>query len=240
VTPIFNPCLTIFSSAVGSQFFAALNEAVLRNGMIARCLVIEAPERGYGVDPEYADLPPTIIDRAKEWISRWSAPGFAPTVRTVPYQNDKAKALTRSTRRLADDAHKTTSDAGEKAIWSRVSEQASKLAMIRACSRDGLDAMLCVEDVQWGWDVAQASAKGLIQSLVREYATDEQDRACKRVLSIIRDAGEIPHSAALKRSKMPAKEFMGIISTLIQTEDVGRTDTATTGRPVTIYTFIGE
>lgn len=71
---IVNPHLVILGTAIPKFFYSALFERVLANGLIARCMILDAGKRGHGRKPSGESIPDAIT-RAIEIIGKYGQSG---------------------------------------------------------------------------------------------------------------------------------------------------------------------
>ena len=98
---IVNPHLVILGTAIPKFFYSALSERVLANGLIARCMILDAGKRGHGRKPSGESIPDAIT-RAIEIIGKYGQSGnlteINPTPMLIPALPDADACCRNSTR----------------------------------------------------------------------------------------------------------------------------------------------
>ena len=108
------------------------------------------------------------------------------TVRMTPEAGEVFRELgsdiTNALRKARGTAH--------TALLARVSENAQKLALIASVSRDPVAPMIDVSDAEWAIDFVRHFASRTMRAVDHHVADNEIERNHKRMLDIIRTAGQ--------------------------------------------------
>jgi hypothetical protein len=88
------------------------------------------------------------------------------------------------------------------AIAGRLAENAMKLALIRAVSRDPGQPLIDVGDVAWGRALAQHCVDTLLRDAGRHVADSDYERKTQKVLNIIRKHGPLSESTMMDRHRL--------------------------------------
>ena len=124
---IVNPHLVILGTAIPKFFYSALSERVLANGLIARCMILDAGKRGHGRKPSGESIPGTIT-RTIEIISQYGQSGNLTEINPAPMQipaTPDADALLSKLNEKYDciyDRHEAEQRNEAMAFWARVFE----------------------------------------------------------------------------------------------------------------------
>jgi len=237
------PCVTIFGTAIPNHYYEALSERMLTNGFFARMIILESGPRGAGQEPKIKPLPPRIIDTARWWAQYRPGKGnldnVNPTPRTIGH-TDKAKSAMIDLRAEAEAEYakaESVNDPIGTTVWGRVSEQARKLALIRAVSRNHESTTIDIEDVRWASEFVLHQTRRMLYQAGTHVADSPFHADCLEILKRLREApdGMLSHSTLLKRMKTDAKAFGGLIETLYQQDAIEIVTSATTGRPHRAY-----
>lgn len=225
------PALSLFATTTPSEFFGALSERLLTNGLMARIVVVEADRRGEPQKPTKPQPAEWIVERARAWLEFAPGPGNLATENPTPlvFRDTRLAALVRDEirereQRLWADADRRGSESA-KAIWSRFPEHAFRLALVRAASRwrpGDSSPWIRADDLRYGEEIAFQAASRLLKNANELGEPTEFDKRLKRVLGMIQDAGAkgIKHYLALKRSKLSAREFGDVLKTLQERQQV--------------------
>ena len=241
---VLNPYLTVFGTAVPQFFFEALDRRMLANGMVARCLILDAGRRG----PRQRSAFITIPESLKE------------AVRTIrDYRgNDTGNlcGVTRPSMRLltaTDGANRMLDEIDERhdalynecaerrdlvpmAFWARATEKVIKLAMLYAISSNVKDPVITEEGVAWAEEFVRFLTEQALFMAQRYSYENPFDEKCQKVIRQLTDAPDgLDHSTLLKRSHESKETFQQIMDTLLESGTVAMEVTATGGRARKTY-----
>ena len=219
---IIQPHLTFLGTAVPKFLYQSLSERVLSNGLLARCLVLEAGERGEANEsPDESDFPERVLDdigELKRIGTECDLFSEFPQPRTVPMEA-AARLRVNEIRREADACYrkyeKTNSEAA-LALWARAGEKVMKAALVYAISQSVSAPVITVEAVDWAYRlVFHATRRMLFQAGLYVYDT-EFDRQVKNVRQKIlsKGNGRLSYRALLRSIHMHKDEVMRIIDTM--------------------------
>ena len=224
---IIQPHLTFLGTAVPKFFYSALSERVMANGLLARCLVLEAGKRSEANNNAVAeDFPERVLGDITELIKIGHENALFsefPQPRTVPMEA-AAKLLVKDVRKEADDQYAMFEQTGNEcalALWARAAEKASKFALVRAISRNVSAPVIVREDVQWAHDIVfHATRRMLFQS--GQYVYDgEFDRQMKRIVRHISSrGGRLSYRNLLRFSSIKKDDLKVVLETMIARGDV--------------------
>lgn len=241
---VLNPYLTVFGTAVPQFFFEALDRRMLANGMVARCLILDAGKRG----PRQRSAFITIPESLKE------------AVRTIrDYHGDapgNLNGVTRPSMRLltaTDEANRMLDEIDERhdalysecaerrdlvpmAFWARATEKVIKLAMLYAISSNVKDPVITEEGVAWAEEFVRFLTEQALFMAQRYSYENPFDEKCQKVIRQLTDAPDgLDHSTLLKRSHESKETFQQIMDTLLESGTVAMEVTATGGRARKTY-----
>lgn len=244
---IHNPHVCVYGTSTGEAFWPALRGAHVLDGTLNRMLVVDtgddAPPRRRTRAVE--SPPPEIVAAIRAIIEANPGGGNlqgrsggqvgvpAYTVPMTPEVEDAEFDLAQEMDRRGD------TPAG-RAIYSRVNENAIKLALTHAISVDPARPVIGPDSWIWGRDLALWCATSLLERAGRYMADSETEGNVKRVMSVIAEAGEegITHYdfTRLTRSLSP-REREEAIKQLLEEEAIAVTTRKPdgAGRPARIY-----
>ncbi len=190
-TPIKEPCLTLYGMATHGTFFKALSSADTSSGLLARFLVFDVGrDRGRAQIFETRQPDFLLIEKLIK-LSRIETPQGAiavPTDEQVKIQEiDGTNAMTPKMKKTE----------ASSSIYSRVLENAIKLALVYAIGRDFENPRIDMEAFLWGSRIAMHSAEYLIQNIGEQISDNETEEKNNRVIKLIRDAGSSGISSSL-------------------------------------------
>ena len=247
---IDQPHLTLLGTATPDGFYGSLNHTMLKNGLFSRMMIVDIGKRGPGQDPgSLRTLPESIIQTARWWqefmpgSNSGNLSQFHPEPRCV-CATPEAMEIARELRALGDNEHDNAHDARDEVTavaYSRLYENAMKLALLYACSANHEAPEITSDAMQWAraFCIHQTQRK---LYLARQYVSDNPFHAdCLRALRKIRKepGQQLPHQLLLKRMKMKARDFRELMVTLIQRGDVIAEHIETPGRTGTHYRLAG-
>ena len=250
---IEQPCACIWGVTVPGPFWSALEGGALADGSIARFLVFltddDYPERNE--TPAVMD-PPTDLVAALQGIARGvpghshggniadamesSAPIHAYTVPLSP----AADAAMARVRREATDLLRSHRGTHATALFGRYAENTAKLAMIAAVSRAPARPITEAADVTWASSLVEHCVGTLLREAERLVSDNNTEANHKRVLEIIRAAGEISRNALVRKTQFLSKrEREEIFDALVEAELVSRSMKPTGTKPTMLFTARG-
>ena len=243
---IQNPYLVIFGTAIPEMFFQSLNKRLLANGLIARCLIFEAGERGKKNHAQFISVPPPIIRQVKTILNYGQSRGNLcmefPTPMIIQATEDAAKLLDK-----LDDKYDDIYSKYDKlkaiiptAFWARAFEKVCKLSILYAVSENVNDPVISVDAVKWASQFVEYQINKTL-FLTNSYTFENPfDEKCQKALRYIREAGgTYTHSTLLKRMHESREVFRQIIETLKDNGSITE-DQADTGgkRPLVYYRLV--
>jgi len=235
---IDQPCLLVFGTAIPNHYYEALSERMLTNGFFARMIVLECGTRSAGREPRLLPLPNRVLETARWWGDFRSGTGnlenWHPVPQIVP-QTDEAKAVLIETRLEAEAEYakaEAADDSVGTAVWGRASENTRKLSLIYAVSEDHEHPEIGRAATEWASHLVLHQARRMLFMAQSHVADNPFHAECLKFLQKLRNAPgqELPHSLLLKRMKIDAKSFLGLVTTLEQRGDIVIRTQTTPGR----------
>ena len=245
---IDQPCLVVFGTAIPNHYYEALSERMLTNGFFARMIVLECGSRSTGREPRLLPLPGRVLDTARWWADFRVGTGNLENWHPVPQivsHTDGAKRVLVETRLEAEAEYakaEAADDSVGTTVWGRVSEHARKLALVYAVSENHQRPEIGQAAASWASRLVLYQAKRMLFMAQSHVADNPFHAECLKFLQKLRAAPdrELPHSVLLKRSKIDAKSFSGLVTTLEQRGDIVVQVQATSGRTGRIYRLAGS
>jgi hypothetical protein len=222
------PHLVLLGTATPQGFYEALTPRMLINGLTARMLIIDAGRRGKGQTPQpVSNVPRSIVDQAEWW--KLYRPGSGNLQQTHPEPRTlalepAAQEVMDTLRREGDARYDAAGGENGEAVriaWSRVVENATKLAMLYACSADRTCLSISRQAAEWAADFATRQVRRQLWMAGEHVAESPFHAQCLRVLKRLREAGHgLPHGQLLKAMHMDTRSFHQLMDTLVQQEVV--------------------
>lgn len=230
---IQHPHACLYGTTTPGQFWAAVANASLHDGLMARVLIFVSPcSYPDEQEPDLAPFPESMIEAAKaiaEGAGAIAGPagnlaaapmmsGTEPKPYTVPETTEAAAA--RRAMRAAQLAQQRAAEGTYiTSIAGRLAENAMKLALVRAVSRDPKNPIINISDVQWGQALTQHCIDSLLREVAHNVASTQYERIEKKILGIIRAHGPLTEHAMAARHSLglPPRERKEALADLVAT-----------------------
>jgi hypothetical protein len=143
-------------------------------------------------------------------------------------------------RREATDLLRSHRGTHATALFGRYAENTAKLAMIAAVSRDHARPITEAHDVTWASALVDHCIGTLLREAERLVSDNDTEANHKRVLEIIRAAGEISRNALVRKTQFLSKrEREEIFDALVEGELVARSVKQSGTKPTMLFTARG-
>jgi len=134
---------------------------------------------------------------------------------TVP-ETDAASALHDAKLAVEDDWAAKVAGTPAAAIVNRLAENAAKLAMVRAISRNPKKPVIEERDVAWSWALAEHCTRTLLTNAERHIASNDYEQKLQRAREIIRKHGPMAEWQMIRMGfKLPERERREVLATLV-------------------------
>ena len=221
-TAIVQPHLTMFGTATPKFFYQSLTERTMENGLLARCIVLEAGERGTAGDPHEEDFPESVIATVRNLIRighENNLSGEYPRP-LVLQENPDATNRIREILGYADEEYRKASERGDdsaNALWARAGEKVLKLAAIYAISENAVEPVITIDGVNWAWRfIEHMTRRMLFMASMFVADTDFDAQAMKLVRLVRQKHGRISHGKPLRNSHLDKDAFKRVVETLVE------------------------
>ena len=197
-TPIHNPNACLYGTSTPADFWGAMTSRAVADGFLPRFLILPVT----GARPEKVkpiatmDTPPTaLVDACRHLIAPKGGNLAGRTTDgtttidpiAVPW-GDGGEAAFDELHALCERAHdKARPEA--KAIWTRVAENALKLAAIRAIGVDPEAPRIYEDSMQWAGELAMICAESTIEEIAGRLADNDRQREHLDVRRWIEESG---------------------------------------------------
>ena len=243
---IHQPCACIYGTTTPLHFWQALQASNVADGSLARFLIMESEDdfpdsnEAFGV----IDPPPDLIDKlilihqgGGKLNGNLTDVGAIDEVlvdpRVVPMTPAARDAFRALDQELVGKL-RTSRGTGFSSILARIEENATKLALIRAVSRDPVDPIIEDHDAEWGIMLSRHCAELTIREASARVSENQVESHHKRAMQILRDAGQ----AGMSRSEFTRRtQFMdhrqrdGVLRTLAEARLIDTVMLQSKGRP---------
>lgn len=208
-------------------FYQALSERTMANGLLARCLVLEAGDRGRVNDNCVSEeFPNRVLEDVTQLIRLGHENTLFnefPKPRVVPMEAD-AKLYLKDVRAEADDLYAKFEKTGNEsalALWARAGEKVMKYALVYAISQNVADPVITKEAYVWAKKIVfHATWRMLYQAGIYTY-NDEFDRLTKRVLqNLRRHEGRLSYRNLLRAMRLKREDLKSVLETMLARGDL--------------------
>lgn len=243
---IHQPCACIYGTTTPLHFWQALQASNVADGSLARFLIMESEDdfpdsnEAFGV----IDPPQDLIDRlilihqgGGKLNGNLTDVGAIDEVlvdpRVVP-MTAQARATFRQLDKELVERLRTSRGTGYSSILARIEENATKLALIRAVSRDPVDPQIEDHDAEWGIMLSRHCAELTIREASARVSENQVESHHKRAMQILRDAGMAGMSKSdfTRRTQfMDHRQRDGVLRTLAEAGLIEMMALQSKGRP---------
>jgi Bifunctional DNA primase/polymerase, N-terminal/Primase C terminal 1 (PriCT-1) len=245
---IDQPCLVVFGTAIPKHYYEALSDRMLTNGFFARMIILDCGGRSPGQEPKLKPLPDRILETAQWWADFQPGTGnlenWHPEPRVIMH-TDEAKEILVEMRLEAEAEYARAEAAADEAgttVWGRVSEHARKLALLYAISENHMEPKIGAKAVEWARRFVTHQARRMLFMAQSHVAENPFQGECLKFLKKLGGApgGELAHSVLLKRMKVDAKTFQGLVTTLEQRGDIITRTSCARGTTARFYRLVSR
>jgi hypothetical protein len=251
IEQISQPHLSIFGTATPKNYYSALSGQMLEGGLFARIIVLDAGKRPKGQDTNPPDCiveRERIIDAAKWWYAFDPGGGnlshINPTPHVVPFDNS-AREILRDYRVWTEDEYSKSEEQGDciaMTVWGRAAENATKLALLAACSEQYKEPLIRPAHTRWAVKFNDHQVRRAL-FLASEYAAEtEFDAKIKKAMQELRKWRQLngienamPEWKLKRRLGLSPTEFEAVSLELIHRRLVHSEIVQGKGRPGTFY-----
>lgn len=243
---IHQPCACIYGTTTPLHFWQALQAANVADGSLARFLIMESEDdfpdsnEAFGVIEPPQDLIDQLIlihQGGGRLNGNLTDVGALDEVlaepRVVP-MTPQARDTFRQLDQELVGRLRTSRGTGHSSILARIEENATKLALIRAVSRDPVDPQIEDHDVRWGIMLSRHCAELSIREASARVSENLVEQQHKRAMQILRDAGlaGMSKSDFTRRTQfMDHRQRDGVLRTLAEAGLIETTTLQSRGRP---------
>lgn len=233
---INQPCVCFYGTTTPSTFWKALEGGALTDGSLARFLVFvtdnDRPDRNR--DAEIINPPATLLEALKTIIRGQGnplPPGNLPEVHVAPMTaTEEPEPYTVPMTAAADALHdrklaeedawaKRVAGTPKASIVNRLGENASKLALICAISRNPAQPQIAEEELSWGWALAEHCTRTVLRDAERFLADSEFEARLNKAINIVGKHGPCSRRDMFHKGlKLAEREFRDVINALVTHE----------------------
>ena len=238
---IFYPYLTILGTAIPKLFYESLCNRVLTNGLLARCMVIDAGKRGKHQKAGVIEEPESIkrkIDTILGYGNGGNLTFLNPQQDLIPATAEADERLEELNRKYNEcyDKYEPRQLVIPMAFWTRAFEKVCKLSIIYAVSADVTNPVITLDAVNWASRfVEYVTEQALFLANAYSYENPFDEKCRKALRYISENGGKYKHGALLKRMHESSEIFGKIIETLIENGSIIAEFTKNASKTACVY-----
>ena len=244
IAHIVNPNLVLLGTAIPQYFYESLSRRVLENGLVARCIIVEAGKRGEAGNPQPITPSDSLI-RAATYLANLDVNGNLTNEYPKPLiitETPEATAALREVQQECDrryNFYEAQNEGAAKALWARAHEKVCKLAMLHGISGNVYNPLITEKSVKWAWKFIDHLTRRMLymaDSYVYENVFDEK---CQKVIRMLREhGGRIKHAKLLNRFHDSLDNLKKVVETLMEQGILTYEMEATKTRPSKVYVLL--
>ena len=244
IAHIVNPNLVLLGTAIPQYFYESLSRRVLEDGLVARCIIVEAGKRGEAGNPQPITPSDSLI-RAATYLANLDVNGNLTNEYPKPLiitETPEATAALREVQLECDrryNFYEAQNEGAAKALWARAHEKVCKLAMLHGISSNVYSPLITEKSVRWAWKFIDHLTRRMLymaDSYVYENVFDEK---CQKVIRMLREhGGRIKHAKLLNRFHDSLDNLKKVVETLMEQGILTYEMEATKTRPSKVYVLL--
>ncbi|MCP4567353.1 MAG: DUF3987 domain-containing protein [FCB group bacterium] len=235
VYTINQPCCCVYGTTTPQSLYSGMTSDNIKDGMLGRMLIFEAegrPPLRRGV--ARVEIPQKILTAARTWIDVkiGNLEDYNPNPTIIKADANAINVF----NDLMDKADIVQDEIGEPydALWSRITEQARKLALIYACSAHPLNPAIDVDAARWGCELAEYLLTRLIFLAANNICDSQYERERSSVLQYVASKGQEGLQPSVLRRyltrKYPERKAGDILLSLTGAGDIDLIEKSSKGR----------
>lgn len=220
IAHIVNPNLVLLGTAIPQYFYESLSRRVLENGLVARCVIVEAGKRGEAGNPQPITPSDSLI-RAATYLANLDVNGNLTNEYPKPLiitETPEATAALREVQLECDrryNFYEAQNEGAAKALWARAHEKVCKLAMLHGISSNVYNPLITEKSVRWAWKFIDHLTQRMLYMADRYVYENIFDEKCQRAIRKLQEhGGRLSHSKLLRLLHESADSMKKIAETL--------------------------
>lgn len=220
IAHIVNPNLVLLGTAIPQYFYESLSRRVLENGLVARCIIVEAGKRGEAGNPQPITPSDSLI-RAATYLANLDVNGNLTNEYPKPLiitETPEATAALREVQQECDrryNFYEAQNEGAAKALWARAHEKVCKLAMLHGISSNVYNPLITEKSVRWAWKFIDHLTQRMLYMADRYVYENIFDEKCQRAIRKLQEhGGRLSHSKLLRLLHESADSMKKIAETL--------------------------
>lgn len=244
VAHIVNPNLVLLGTAIPKYFYESLSRRVLENGLVARCVIVEAGNRGDAGNP-CPIAPSDILLRAARYLVDLDLGGNLAGEYPKPLIISETADATARLKEIQSECDRRynffdkANESGAKALWARAHEKICKLAMLHGISGNVYNPVITEKSVEWAWRFIDHLTRRMLFMAANYVYENVFDEKCQKVTRLLEAAGgRMRHGILLKKSHESLDVFKKVIETLMENGTISCEIDSGKTKPSKIYVLL--
>ena len=220
IAHIVNPNLVLLGTAIPQYFYESLSRRVLENGLVARCIIVEAGKRGEAGNPQPITPSDSLI-RAATYLANLDVNGNLTNEYPKPLIITETPEATSALREVQQECdrrynfYEAQNEGAAKALWARAHEKVCKLAMLHGISGNVYNPLITEKSVRWAWKFIDHLTQRMLYMADRYVYENIFDEKCQRAIRKLQEhGGRLSHSKLLRLLHESADSMKKIAETL--------------------------
>lgn len=247
---INQPSLSIFGTAVASEFYLSLCEKLMTNGFLARFIIGEAGKRGKGQESELTAIPPRVLEAAKFWADYNPGGGNLgqqnPTPKIIE-ATPEAKEILISFREHAENEYskaESRGDNGTMAQWARANEMARRCSLDYASGQSYKKPEITGNAALWATEFMDHQTRKTLYMASKYISNSDFDAMCKLLIKYMEDCRKkhgnkwVTYHAITRKLRWKPREHMEVREALLNQGLIVIDSISTKGRSKIVYRLV--
>jgi len=200
---LHEPCVSIYGTGSPNRLYETLTESDFEDGAFPRFLAfhVDGGIHRYSEVPDNGDVPTSLLNEVKAIMSEFnitptdqptttiscSAP--QPAARVIP-QTDKAKHIFDDFESVKCNFMAKAQDDPIYYTWGKALEQARRIALIVACTRNPSSPVVDEYDANYAVRLVSQITNETVQYLLENFASSKAEFRFKKLTALIKRAGD--------------------------------------------------
>lgn len=210
------PNLNLFGTCIPKNFYEAMSEKMMSNGMFGRMLIVEDNTKRVPNDHISRDksIPESILAQVRYWMTQckqydYSNGGGTSASSCTPEKayfthSPEAMQLLRGIRDIYDGEYETCREDGDSmgtSVWARAFELTNKLALLYTCSENPYSRVIRWTAVEWASKLVDHQCRRMLFKAREKAFGTTHEKNSNRLIELLRRARE----NSMKRSEITRK-----------------------------------
>ncbi len=219
---ILRPLPVIYGSATPEKFLGALTRDILENGLVGRCLVMDAnSKRVRNRRPTFGEEPPALVMDGIQDLLKVQADIGDGAAHPVPEMPEATECLSAFADECDDMVNKVNAKAGgipgTAPLWGRAWEKSYKLALLHAVSRaPGQPPVVLGEDALWGVSFSKAITFDLVDRVKFHLAETPFEALVSKAVQMLKRTGGMSRTDFIRALRTPKRTTDEVVNYLLE------------------------